>query len=54
MQRDRSRALRGLDGAWRVKQHGYGLRQWVGIGVLMVQVVSVYVLPWRRWWDVSR
>lgn len=53
MQRDRSGALRRLIGrAWRVKQHGYGLRQGMGVGVLMVEVVGVYVLAGRRRWYV--
>lgn len=53
MQRDRSRALRRLIGrAWWVKQHGYGLGKWVGVGVLMVEVVGVYLLAGRRGWYV--
>lgn len=49
MQRDGSRALGRLIGrAWRVKQHWYWLGQRVGVGVLMVEVVGVYVLAGRR------
>lgn len=53
MQRDRSRALRRLVGRARwVEQHGDGLGQRVGVGVLMVEVVGVYVLAGRRGWFV--
>lgn len=50
MQRDRSRTLGGLRGRARgVKEHGYRLGQRVGVGMLMVEVVRVYVLTgWRR------
>lgn len=37
--------LRGLvGGAWQVEKHWDGLGQWVRVGVLMVEVVGVYLL----------
>lgn len=49
VQRDGRRPLGRLHGgAGRVEQHGYGLGQRVGVGVLMVQVVRVDVLAGGR------
>ena len=53
VQRDGSRPLGRLGRTRRVEQHGYGLGQRVGVGVLMVEVVGVDVLAGRRGWDVS-
>lgn len=52
MERDRGWTLWGLIGGARgIKQHGNRLGERVGIGVLMVEVVGVYVLAgWRRWY----
>lgn len=48
VQRDGGRTLGGLDGRARwVEQHRYGLGKWVGVGVLMVEMVCVYVLTGR-------
>lgn len=55
VQRYGSRALGRLIGRARwVEKHWYGLGQRMGVGVLMVEVVGLYVLAgWRRWY-VSR
>lgn len=53
VQRDGRRPLGRLHGgAGRVEQHGDGLGQRVGVGVLVVQVVRVDVLAGRRWGPV--
>lgn len=51
MERDRGWTLGGLiGGTWGIKQHGNRLGEWVGVGVLMVEVVGVNMLAgWRRW-----
>lgn len=54
VQWDGSGALgRVSGGAWWVKQHGNGLRKWVWVRVLMVEVVGVYVLAGRRRWHMG-
>lgn len=53
VQRDGRRPLGRLDGgAGRVEQHGDGLGERVGVGVLVVEVVRVDVLAGGRGWPV--